>query len=60
MATIRKFIVSNQYCIICGKNHLCDHFVETKRKTVNFFSSECFEKEVENGKSKRSPEEQDN
>lgn len=51
---------STQYCVICGDTHVCDHIVYTKRKTRHYFSSECFEKECMNGKSKRSSEEQDN
>ena len=52
----RVSVPSRQYCVICGYNHECDHMVQTKRKTLIFFSTECFEKEVENGKSKRSSE----
>ena len=52
----RVSVPSHQYCVICGMHHDCDHMVQTKRKTLVFFSTECFEKEVANGKSKRSSE----
>lgn len=49
---------STQECIICGQVHVCDHIVFTRYKTRHYFSSECFEKEVANGKGKRNPESQ--
>lgn len=54
----RVSVPSHQYCVICGTYHDCDHMVQTKRKTLVFFSTECFEREVENGKGKRNPESQ--
>lgn len=54
----RVSVPSRQYCVICGTYHDCDHMVQTKRKTLVFFSTECFEKEVANGKGKRNPESQ--
>lgn len=53
---IEKYIGTQQYCTLCGRIHYVDHVVETKRKTLLFFSSECFEKECNYGKGKRSSE----
>ena len=54
----RVRLSSHEYCVICGQYHDCDHMVRTKSETLVFFSTECFEKEVVDGKGKRNPESQ--
>lgn len=49
----KDYIGTNQYCVLCGDYHIIDNVVQTKRKTILFFSSDCFEKECEDGRKKR-------